>query len=795
MRTALDRASLGVKLGVFSALVTAAVVLIALSSLSLQVRNTTRARFADELARSQRSLQQLEEGKSDQLQLAASIVGKAPSMRYILETWRSETATGTPRADLVSMLEEQLRDVLPRTGGDMLLVTDERGRVFVSQSRSGTGAGTSIARGTDLATVPAVQLALDPSAPSDSGHVAVLRNGPALLQVAVQPLVSGGVTVGALALGRTLDSSYVAAAQKRFDGEVLLTSGSDVVAGTIAALDSATRARLAARDTAAGAPTFTLPIGDEEYVAAPVSLGVTTQGAPVQLWMLAPLTRAVSALTAPLYRGFALYGTFAVLLAGLGAAFAARSVLRPFHQFVAFLRGGAGSTPGMPQRFDASTAAVEVRSLNQSFEVLMDSLRDRRRELEQRTSELAAANVVLTDEISERTRVEAALAESEQQLRQSQKLEAIGTLAGGIAHDFNNLITVISGYGQLALMHAEKGSATEDDLKQVIEASHRAATLTHQLLAFSRKQVLQPTVLDLAEVVDNVAPMLQRVLGEQVELRVHHGESLARVRADRGQLEQVLLNLVVNARDAMPDGGSLEVRVQNVGEAGSDWRSATGVQLVVRDSGSGIPADIRDRVFEPFFTTKEVGKGTGLGLSTVYGIVRQSGGTIEIESATGMGTSFIITLPPVDEQAVVAGVLDDPMDLPRGEECILVVEDEDSVRILARRTLVERGYRVLVARTAEEALEIARGASIDLLLSDIVLPKLSGPQLVERYLREHPAPALVLMSGYADDRLAQYELDASITFLRKPFTPAMLARVVRNSLDAVQGSPLVLHGE
>ena len=786
-RASLDRAPLGVKLGVLSALVTAAVVLVALWSLSLQVGTTTRLRFADELARSQRSLQQLEEARSSQLKLAASIVGKSPSMNYLLETWRSEAASGNARADLVSTFEEQLRDVLPRTGGDVLFVTDERGRVFSSQART----GVAIPRGTDLSAVPAIQQALDPSVPSDSGIVAVLRQGPALLQVAVQPLVIGGVTVGALALGRTLDAAYVTAAQRRFDGEVLLTSGSEVVSGTISSLDSATRARLASGDTSAASPTRTLRIGGEEFVAAPVSLGVTAQGAPVRLWMLAPLTRAVSALTAPLFRGFAIYGTIAVLVAAMGAALAARSVLRPFHAFVAFLRGGAGEQAATAQRFDASSAAVEVRSLNQSFDALMDSLRDRRRELEQRTSELAAANVVLTDEISERTRVEAALHESEQQLRQSQKLEAIGTLAGGIAHDFNNLITVISGYGQLAMMHAEKGSASEDDLKQVLEAAGRAATLTHQLLAFSRKQVLQPTVLDLADVVDNVAPMLKRVLGEQVELAVHHGDHLARVRADRGQLEQVLLNLVVNARDAMPHGGALDLRVHNVG--GAAGRDATGVQLVVSDTGSGIPDEIRERVFEPFFTTKDIGKGTGLGLSTVYGIVRQSGGTIEIESEAGKGTSFIITLPAVDEHAAVSGLLDDPMDLPSGHETILVVEDDDNVRILARRTLEARGYRVLVARTAEEALEIARGASIDLLLSDIVLPKLSGPQLVEHYLREHPAPALVLMSGYADDRLAQYELDASISFLRKPFTAAMLSRAVRDSLDALQDSPMVAH--
>src|SRR6185503_7899460 len=232
------------------------------------------------------------------------------------------------------------------------------------------------------------------------------------------------------------------------------------------------------------------------------------------------------------------------------------------------------------------------------------------------------------------------------QLRQSQKLEAIGTLASGIAHDFNNLITVISGYTQLALMRADKESAAADDLRQVIDASDRAANLTHQLLAFSRKQVLQPTVLDLGEVVKGISPMLSRIIGEHIELRIETADSLARVRADRGQLEQVLLNLAVNARDAMPSGGVLTIATSNVRDA--ELPPASRVSLVVRDTGTGMPDEVRERIFEPFFTTKEPGKGTGLGLSMVYGIIKQSGGTVAVESAIGRGTSFFITLPAAE---------------------------------------------------------------------------------------------------------------------------------------------------
>jgi len=249
----------------------------------------------------------------------------------------------------------------------------------------------------------------------------------------------------------------------------------------------------------------------------------------------------------------------------------------------------------------------------------MQSLAGERSQLERRTVELAAANTGLREEVAERERVERALRESEAQLRQSQKLEAIGTLAGGVAHDFNNLLTVITGYTQLALRRMPADDSMRDDLRQVVEASDRAARLTHQLLAFGRKQVFLKSVIDLGEVVEGVAPMMRRLIGEHIELRFQRDTPLSRIIADRGQLEQVIINLVVNARDAMPKGGVITIRTANE-SSGKDQR----VLMSVSDTGAGIPAEVRERIFEPFFTTKELGKGTGLGLSTVYGIVKQS---------------------------------------------------------------------------------------------------------------------------------------------------------------------------
>ena len=771
------RSSLGVKLGVLGAVITAAVLCVAFWALSEEIRVSTQQLVTSQLARDQRTLQQLRAREASELLFAASLITQTPSFQYDLNIYSVEkNSTGKARVDLVNTVEEELRNRLRNVQADLLLVTDDSGRVFASAARG----DATVPRGTNLKSLKAVQRALDPSAPADTGDLGVLRTDAGHLEVAVYPLVQAGYTLGSLVLGRQLDSGYLVTARTESDPEVVLTTGSRVaVASDRALVSPAVAALLAAHERDPQAAS--LRLGREDYVVMPLSLGETQDREPVHLWILQPLSRRVAAVTGPLRRLFVIYGAIAVVIAAFGATVVARTVLRPFWRFVSYMRSGAAAEQRQG-RFDADHEAREVRTLNESFNQLMDSLSGKRRELEQRTAELAAANIVLTDEINERTRVERALRESEAQLRQSQKLEAIGTLAGGIAHDFNNLITVISGYTQLALMRAERDSRAADDLRQVVEAADRAANLTHQLLAFSRKQVLQPTVLDLGEVVNGIAPMLRRIIGEQVELRLDGETPLSRIRADKGQLEQVLLNLAVNARDAMPVGGSVTIATKNLPGA---------VSLVVSDTGTGMSPEIRDRVFEPFFTTKDPGKGTGLGLSTVYGIVNQSGGTISVDSELGRGTTFSITLPVASVMAAGDGRGGEDAALPRGNETILIVEDAEDVRILARRTLAELGYTVLVARNADDALEISLAKSIDVLLTDIVMPRTSGPQLVAKYVLERPAPIVIYMSGYADDALAKYELDPAVVFLRKPFTPATLAQAVRGALDAARKSSTV----
>ena len=381
----------------------------------------------------------------------------------------------------------------------------------------------------------------------------------------------------------------------------------------------------------------------------------------------------------------------------------------------------------------------------------------------------------------------------EEQLRQSQKMDAIGRLAGGIAHDFNNLLTVITGRAQMILSRLRPEEPIHRDALLVRTTAERAAALTHQLLAFSRKQVLQPQVLDLNTVVTAMEPMLRRLIGEDIDLAVVPTTGLGRVKADPGQIEQVIVNLVVNARDAMPQGGRLTVETADVelDEAYASRHVSVGpgsyVMLAVSDTGHGMDEQTRSRVFEPFFTTKEQGKGTGLGLATVYGIVKQSGGDIRLYSEVGCGTTFKIYLPRVLESAespIAPG--GNPAIPVGGDETVLLVEDEAEVRDLAREILEGGGYTVLQACDAQEAVLLAERhpGPIHLLLTDVIMPRQSGRALVERLRPLRPETRVLYMSGYTNEAIVRHGvLDPDTLFIQKPFTPMALAQRVRAALD------------
>ena len=393
-----------------------------------------------------------------------------------------------------------------------------------------------------------------------------------------------------------------------------------------------------------------------------------------------------------------------------------------------------------------------------------------------------------------RDRAKAALAASDSQLRQSQKMEAIGVLAGGIAHDFNNLLTAITGFSDLTLMKMGFNDPLRKNIVEVLEAGNRAAELTSQLLAFSRKQVQRTEVLSLNEIVSNIEKMLRRIIEESIELRIRLAGDLGNVRADPGQVEQVIMNLAINARDAMPNGGSLTIETRNTYLDESyvsqhiDTSPGPFVELVITDTGVGIPADIKPNIFEPFFTTKEVGKGTGLGLSTVYGIVKQSGGDILVYSEVNVGTTFKVYFPCVDEslpqrrRAAVTG-----QDYT-GSETILLAEDEITVRKLVLEILTRGGYKVLEAESGAAAVALCEsfGERIDLLLTDMVMPKMGGIELREKIVAMRPDIKVMFMSGYTDDSISNSgPAVANAAFLEKPFTPDTLAMMVREVLDGI----------
>jgi PAS domain S-box-containing protein len=381
----------------------------------------------------------------------------------------------------------------------------------------------------------------------------------------------------------------------------------------------------------------------------------------------------------------------------------------------------------------------------------------------------------------------------EEQLYQSQKMEAIGLLAGGVAHNFNNLMTVITGYSELLDSRLNQGDSLRQDVEQIRKAGEQAAALTGQLLAFSRKQVLQPRVLDLNTVVGNMDQMLRPIIGEDIDLVIELEQKLGPVKADPGQMEQVIMNLVINARDAMPRGGKLTIETANVDLDESytrlhvDVKPGPYVMLAVSDTGDGMAEETRAHIFEPFYTTKEQGQGTGLGLATVHGIVNQSDGHIWVYSEPGQGTTFKIYLPEIETDKQIRRPPEKSAESARGFESILLVEDENMVRDLAHRILLDDGYTVLVTRHGAEALQICEQHSgpIHLLVTDVVMPGgLSGRELADRLKSLRPEMKVLYMSGYPDKAIVHHGvLDPGIAFLDKPFTPTALTQKVREVLD------------
>ncbi len=501
-----------------------------------------------------------------------------------------------------------------------------------------------------------------------------------------------------------------------------------------------------------------------------------------------------------------LIGLFLFLMGIAGAFVLSRNITKPLHKLT---EGATAISRGDHSRTVNITQGDELGQLAKAFTAMVEKLRESQRELErkvqERTAQLEEANRQLESlsqthahkrTVAEKERTDAleALRNTEKQLLQSQKLEAVGRLAGGISHDFNNLLTVILGYSDITKRNLAEGDPLRRNVDEILKASERAASLTRQLLAFSRKQVMQPKVFDLNTVVADLEKMLRRMIGEDIELCVSSETDLGNIKADPVQVEQVIMNLVVNARDAMPKGGKLSIETSNVyldeAYARDHVTVAPGdyVMLAISDTGCGMDEETRLRIFEPFFTTKELGKGTGLGLSMVYGIVKQSGGNIWVYSEEDRGTTFKTYFPRVTAEAEEYKRTAHPCEVPKGSETILLVEDAEWVRTLARQVLETAGYRVLEAESADAAIRLCEnmnGDRIDLLLTDVVMPGMSGNDMSRILLKKQPGMPVLYMSGYTDDAIVRHGvLEAGINFLEKPFTPAALALKVREVINS-----------
>ena len=385
---------------------------------------------------------------------------------------------------------------------------------------------------------------------------------------------------------------------------------------------------------------------------------------------------------------------------------------------------------------------------------------------------------------------------SEEQLQQSQKLEAIGQLAGGVAHDFNNLLTAILGYAELSLLRIHPDNPAVRNLEQIQKAAARGALLTRQLLAFSRKQILEPRVFDLNHAVKDMYDMLSRLIGENINLAISLASNLGTIKADPSQIEQIIMNLVVNARDAMPNGGDLIIETANVvldevyARLRPPFEPGEYVLLCISDTGVGMDAETQARIFEPFFTTKQHGEGTGLGLSTVYGIVKQSGGYIWVDSQLGGGTVFRVYLPRVASPITFRRAVPDPISVG-GTETVLLVEDDTEVRAVSREILNSAGYRTITPNDVDEAVRVCQeyGEEIHLLLTDVVMPKLSGREFIDKVLASRPDVKVLFMSGYTNDEFIKHSVeDSTMSLIHKPFSPDELLKRVRQILDAKQNT-------
>ena len=734
MRTIRLRTKFLLSLLAISAGLTAATLLIVRYSVQTRVRESLR----DDLRNSVNTFESFEKQRDDALTRSAALIASLPNVQALMTT--QDPAT----------IQDASGGIWQMSGSDLLLFADRTGRV------------TALRTGNSALSMDSAQNLLRRSLGQgeardwwfDGGH---------LYQVMLQPIHFGEApqspTIGLLVLGHEFNARMASALGNLASSEVAFRYGDSIVASTLQGEQPAELARQARSQTANSieAPRE-IQLGAEHYLETTVNL--STAGEPaVSLSVLKSFDKATSFLR-ELNRTLLVLGLISVLAGAALVFFISDTFTRPLATLVAGVRALEHGDYSYPMERSGGDEVAEVTGAFTRMRATLQTSQQEHKGLEER-------------------------------LRQAHKMEAVGRLAGGVAHDFNNLLTIIRGHSDLLIDRKETDDFARRSVEQIQKAAGRAVAMTRQLLAFSRMQVLQPRVVDLNAIVAEMGKMLPRLIGEHIEYSFQAAAKLAPVKADPGQIEQVVMNLAVNARDAMPRGGKLVARTQNIAineaEAAKRRPMSPGnyALLSVTDTGCGMDAETKAHIFEPFFTTKEVGKGTGLGLATVYGIVKQSSGFIWVESAPGKGTTFEIYLPQAAEKLSDAAKEQKVSSLPRGSETILVVEDEAGVRELACEFLKGSGYTVIEAKDGVEAIELAarHPGKIHLLVSDMVMPRMGGAELAERLRAARPEIKLLLMSGYSEYTTGQkvHESLHAMT-VQKPFSLASLVEKVREAL-------------
>ncbi len=702
------------------------------------VQRGVRASLQEDLRGSLNTYRNFAQQRETALTRSAQLLANLPNVGALMST--RDRAT----------IQDGSGGIFALSGGDLLVLAAPNGDALAVRSKR---AGPELAEAQQL---------LQRSLARGDAQGWWFRDGQ-LYEVWIQPIYFGGTQtlLGLLAIGEAIDQGVARDLSTVAASEVAFRYDDDLVTSTLPAAEAAEAMRRLPAQLLSGSADQPqeMQLGSERYLSATLRLS-QPDDAPVFLSVFKSFDKA-SAFLRQLDGILAGLGLLSILAGSALVFLISDTFTRPLANLVAGVRALETGDYDYPLE---QTGGDEVAEVTGAFTRMRTGLRKGKTDQE---------------------RLEA-------QLRQAHKMEAVGRLAGGVAHDFNNLLTIIRGHSDLLLERPDNDSSVKRSVEQIRKAADRAVALTRQLLAFSRMQVLQPRVLDLNAVIADLGKMLPRLIGEHIEYVFRPGANLGRVKADPGQIEQVIMNLAVNARDAMPEGGSLTVTTSNVVITGAEaarrapMAAGSYVLLSVADTGHGMDEATKSHIFEPFFTTKEVGKGTGLGLATVYGVVKQSGGFVWVDSSLGNGATFEVYLPQCAQEAARSEGESAPAAIPRGSETILVVEDEDDVRAITCEFLTSSGYAVLEAANGVEALEVVarHKGRIDLVLSDMVMPKMSGTALAERLKAILPDTAMILISGYAEYSAAARDSAAKpAAVLQKPLSRASLVAKVQETLE------------